>query len=148
MYGGVKVKRKNTKKFLCNFLKYLVIFGIIGLIICTGIFYYIATTVNKIDYDAIGLNFSSIVYAKGENGEFTEYDRVYGEQNRLWLDIAKMPDYLPNAFIAIEDERFYSHFGFDIPRTIKATLNYVIRRDASFGGSTLNQQLVKNITGE
>lgn len=147
MYGGVEVRNIFNKKFVTTFFKYLVIFGIIGMIVCTGIFYVIAINVDKIDYNAIGLNFSSIVYALNEDGEYTEYDRIYGEQNRLWLDIAEMPDYLPNAFIAIEDERFYSHFGFDIPRTVKATFNYIIKKDASFGGSTLNQQLIKNITG-
>lgn len=142
------MKNKITKNFVLNFIKYLIIFGIIGGILCTGIFYFIATKVEKVDYTSIALNFSSVIYAKDKEGEFVEYDQIYGEQNRLWLDIDKMPDYLPNAFIAIEDERFYKHFGFDIPRTVKASFNYIIRRDSSYGGSTINQQLIKNITGK
>ncbi len=142
------MKGKINKKFTSSFLKYLVIFGILGIVLCVGLFYIIAINVDKIDYSSIALNFSSVVYAVDEEGDYVEYDQIYGEQNRLWLDIGKMPEYLPNAFIAIEDERFYSHFGFDLPRTIKAAFNYIFRRDASFGGSTLNQQLVKNITGD
>ena len=142
------MKNKITKNFVLNFIKYLIIFGIIGGILCTGIFYFIATKVEKVDYTSIALNFSSVIYAKDKEGEFVEYDQIYGEQNRLWLDIDKMPDYLPNAFIAIEDERFYKHFGFDMPRTVKASFNYIIRRDSSYGGSTINQQLIKNITGK
>ena len=54
---------------------------------------------------------------------------------------------LPDAFIAIEDKRFYEHGGVDIIRTTRAILNYgvsiITGGDASFGGSTITQQLVK-----
>ena len=60
-----------------------------------------------------------------------------------------MPDYLPKAFISIEDERFYQHEGVDIKRTLKATYTYIINKGNSpFGGSTITQQLVKNLTEE
>ena len=60
-----------------------------------------------------------------------------------------MPEYLPKAFISIEDERFYEHKGVDIKRTAKATYTYIINKGNSpFGGSTITQQLVKNITEE
>ncbi len=60
-----------------------------------------------------------------------------------------MPDNLKNAYVAIEDERFYSHNGVDIKRTASAIFNYVIHfGSSSFGGSTITQQLVKNLTGD
>jgi len=60
-----------------------------------------------------------------------------------------MPEYLPKAFISIEDERFYEHDGIDIKRTAKATYTYIINKGISpFGGSTITQQLVKNIKEE
>ena len=60
-----------------------------------------------------------------------------------------MPDNLKNAYVAIEDERFYSHSGVDIKRTASAIFNYVIHfGSSSFGGSTITQQLVKNLTGD
>ena len=57
-----------------------------------------------------------------------------------------MGDYIPNAFVAIEDERFYSHYGVDIKRTAGAIFTYVTHGGkSSFGGSTITQQLVKNM---
>ena len=54
------------------------------------------------------------------------------------------PDNIKNAYIAIEDQRYYSHFGVDIKRTAAAIASYIIHLgDASFGGSTITQQLVK-----
>ena len=61
----------------------------------------------------------------------------------------EMSPYLPKAFIAIEDKRFYEHHGVDIKRTAAATINFIIHRgNSSFGGSSITQQLVKNITDE
>jgi len=136
-----------NKKFLSVFWKYLIIFGIIGIIVTGVIIYALSVSESGIDYSSVGLNFSSVVYYTDDEGNEVEYEQIYGEQNRLWADISDMPEYLPEAFVAIEDERFYQHFGFDLPRTIKAIFNYIFKRDSSFGGSTINQQLVKNITG-
>ena len=57
-----------------------------------------------------------------------------------------IPKTLANAFIAIEDKRFYSHNGIDLIRSGKAVANYLLGR-SRFGGSTITQQLVKNLTG-
>ncbi len=66
----------------------------------------------------------------------------------LHTPLSEMPAYLPSAFIAIEDHRFYTHHGVDIRRTAMAALNTVFRFSSRFGGSTITQQLVKNIGGE
>ena len=72
-----------------------------------------------------------------------------GNENRESIPLTEMPEYLPKAFIAIEDERFYEHEGVDIKRTLKATYTYIINKGSSpFGGSTITQQLVKNLTQE
>lgn len=61
----------------------------------------------------------------------------------------QIPENLKHAYVAIEDERFYSHHGVDIKRTGSAILSYIFHRGSSaFGGSTITQQLVKNLTGE
>ena len=63
-----------------------------------------------------------------------------------------MSKYLPKAFVAIEDERFYEHSGVDVKRTIAATAKWALSKihigSASYGGSTITQQLVKNLTDE
>ena len=60
-----------------------------------------------------------------------------------------MSVYLPKAYISIEDERFKEHFGIDIIRTANAIITYVRNNGySSFGGSTITQQLVKNITND
>ena len=72
-----------------------------------------------------------------------------GNENRESIPLSEMPEYLPKAFISIEDERFYEHDGIDIKRTLGATFNYIKNRGTSpFGGSTITQQLVKNLTQE
>ena len=63
-----------------------------------------------------------------------------------YVSLDQIPDDLINAFIAIEDKRFYDHFGVDPIRTTKAVFNYLAGRKR-FGGSTITQQLVKNLTG-
>ena len=70
-----------------------------------------------------------------------------GNGNRKVITLDQMGKYTPSAYIAIEDKRFYEHSGVDILRTAKATLSYVLHRGSSDvgGGSTITQQLVKNI---
>ena len=84
----------------------------------------------------------------GEIKELTN-DRISGYENALYCPLSDMTEDLKNAFIAIEDKRFYDHGGIDWIRTLSAVGSYVRGdRDAKFGGSTITQQLVKNLTGE
>ncbi|MFR1518976.1 MAG: transglycosylase domain-containing protein, partial [Clostridia bacterium] len=69
-------------------------------------------------------------------------------QNRQLISIEEVPDYFAKAFVAIEDERFYTHKGVDVKRSIAAFLGYVIPGMDSHGGSTITQQVIKNITGD
>ena len=72
-----------------------------------------------------------------------------GDDNRKIIKLDQMPQDLKDAYVSIEDERFYNHNGIDFKRTGGAIFKYAISRgNASFGGSTITQQLVKNITQE
>ena len=75
-------------------------------------------------------------------------DLSSGEKRRT-VSLDEMSEYLPKAYIAIEDERFYDHSGVDIKRTAAATFTYIFNGgSSSFGGSTITQQVVKNLTGD
>lgn len=83
-----------------------------------------------------------------DNYQPVAFDFLYGEENMIWAESGEIPDALRAAFVAIEDHRFYQHDGVDWLRTGKATLNYLFHFSDTFGGSTITQQLVKNVHGE
>src|SRR6266566_3967434 len=68
-----------------------------------------------------------------------------GEMAGSNVSLKELPAYLPNAFIAIEDRRFYSHYGIDPVGILRAAIANVLHRGVSQGGSTLTQQLAKNL---
>jgi penicillin-binding protein 1A len=70
---------------------------------------------------------------------------VRGEMPGANVALKDLPPYLPKAFIAIEDRRFYSHFGIDPIGILRAAVTNVLHRGVSQGGSTLTQQLAKNL---
>lgn len=72
--------------------------------------------------------------------------RIYGAENSLWASYDEIPTYLREAFVSIEDERFWTHNGVDWKRTAGAVLEFVFG-NSSYGGSTITQQLIKNVTG-
>ncbi len=95
------------------------------------------------------LNMTTIIYAKNSKGNWKEYKRVHGDENRIWIPIKKVPDKLQRAFIAIEDEDFEKHHGVDWQRTIMAVANQFLKfSDIDFGASTITQQLIKNVTSD
>src|SRR4029079_3786800 len=68
-----------------------------------------------------------------------------GEMAGSNIALKDLPPYLPKAFIAIEDRRFYSHYGVDPVGIARAAVTNVLHRGVSQGGSTLTQQLAKNL---
>ncbi len=93
------------------------------------------------------LNMTSVIYVRNAKGKWVEYQRLHGDENRIWVDIEKMPKQLQDAFVAIEDERFNEHSGVDWKRTIGAAGNFFVNyTDVEYGGSTITQQLIKNVT--
>ena len=97
-------------------------------------------------FNKYGMSLSSMVYYTDDDGNLVPYERLIADENRIWVDFAKIPETMKDAFVAIEDQRFYKHGGVDIRRTLGAVINVVLRGDSSYGGSTITQQLVKNIT--
>ncbi len=75
-------------------------------------------------------------------------ERFTASENGIFVSIDEIPPALIHAVVAIEDHRFYEHHGVDILRTAKAAANTVFRFGSRFGGSTVTQQLIKNISGD
>ena len=90
------------------------------------------------------------LYYCNADGVFTEMEdqRLFGSENRIWISLEQIPAEVQNAFIAIEDHRFFEHCGIDIRRTAGAVLGFLSPCGAHYGGSTITQQLIKNLTGD
>lgn len=94
------------------------------------------------------MNMTSVIYVKDDKGGWQEYQRLHGDENRIWVDIENVPKHLIDAIVSIEDERFFTHGGVDWKRTIGAFLNYlpfIELYSSDQGGSTITQQLIKNV---
>ncbi|MBN9049635.1 MAG: PBP1A family penicillin-binding protein [Rhizobiales bacterium] len=70
---------------------------------------------------------------------------VRGDMGGVPLTLKELPPYVPEAFIAIEDRRFYSHLGVDPLGIARAAVANLLHRGVAQGGSTLTQQLAKNL---
>ena len=148
-------KQSGAKKVLSVIgrvlLTVVLVMVIAGIIVGISVGAYVIKIANEptgIDLNARSLNLSSFIYVENKkNGEFEEYQTLYGTENRIWVNLKDMPKAMPEAIVAIEDKRFYEHNGVDWFRTGSAILSLVTGRD-NYGGSTLTQQLVKNITDD
>ena len=95
--------------------------------------------------DEFTLDQTSFVYYTDSNGEIKLLQQIHTTTDRQWADFEDIPKQLVDATVAIEDKRFYEHQGVDWFTTIKAFANMFLGDDSK-GGSTITQQLVKNLT--
>ena len=175
-YGNTKKSNKKTKKAKKKknrSVKQKVLRGVltvflIGLItvslVVSAFLFYAFTMVDgtmEHDLDNLALNFTTTIYVKDAKGNYKEYKRLHGEYNRIWVSYDEkaakdkekgyegIPQNLVNAFVAIEDKRFFEHNGVDWKRTFSAFANLFFHfYSSNQGGSTITQQLVKNLTGD
>lgn len=143
-----KSKKNNKKKRGCSII-FLFILGAIlaGAGAAVGGLLGLIETSSNINLDEYlaGNDAATVFY--DINGE--KITSVHGGENRLLASLNDIPYYFQKAFISIEDERFYEHKGIDYKRTAGAIFNYVTTLGkGSYGGSTITQQLVKNITDD
>ncbi len=146
-------KTKKKKKSVRLFFKYFFIaLGILFLILAgatTGFVYGCISRAEPLDLHNLSMNFTSFVYyTDPETGETLELERLYDNENRIWAEYDRIPQDMKDAFVAIEDERFYSHNGYDLKRIFGAAISMMKKGDYSYGASTITQQLVKNLTGD
>ncbi|MBE6881076.1 MAG: penicillin-binding protein [Ruminococcaceae bacterium] len=160
-----KTKKKNSKKKKGSTLDTIKkVLGVIGTtvlslilimiiticIVATALVVYVmqfADTAFDVDLKNVELSYTSFIYANDKDGNVVEIKRLSGDENRIWADMEIIPQHLQDAFTSTEDQRFYEHEGVDWRRTVSVTISTLFNGYGQ-GGSTITQQLVKNITGD
>ncbi len=131
--------------FLIGFIAAFLVVGAFGI-------YMFGFVDDSIDFNLndLTVNEKSVIYVRDSENpdEWVVYQELYKE-NREWVDIENMTSHLPHAFVAAEDQRFYTHSGVDWKRTIASFANMVVPfLGSQQGGSTIDQQLIKNLTND
>ncbi len=146
--SGAKRFFKGLGKFLLTVFSIMAIAGIVTAVSLGIYIYALASEPTGIDLKAKSMNQTSRIFIKdSDTGEFTEARKLYDTENRIWVDNQDIPKYMKEAQVAIEDKRFYEHNGVDWQRTLSAVFTLATGKD-SYGGSTITQQLIKNITDD
>lgn len=98
--------------------------------------------------DSFRLNQTSVIYYEDDRGNYQPLQNLYGDEHRIWASYDEIPTELIYATVAIEDKRFYEHNGVDWFRSATASVNLFLNIKKFYGGSTLTQQLIKNLTND
>lgn len=142
---SIKAKRKNSRKKSKGnnrfWLKFFLIIFLIVSIICGGYIFYCWITLPDISkaIERTRLPATTILTESGQ--EIESYGGVYSEI----VYAEDLPSYVRDAVISTEDRRFYSHFGFDFVSFGRAMVVNLIHRRYVQGGSTITQQVSKNL---
>ncbi len=144
-------RRKKSKAGKIGFvLLTLFLIGMTTAAMCLGAFVLYLNLVIKpeadLDVNGLSMKFNSVIYYNDEDGQQQTLQKLASEENREWVSKDNIPDYLSEAFVSIEDQRFYDHKGVDWKRTFGAAVHWILPGGNSYGGSTITQQLVKNMT--
>ena len=153
--GTLFTVRKILSYVLNVFLTILLVGIITGAVVALAFVVYIK---NYVDADYTGLDnlkfdssLSTTLYYVDKTGAevLLENDTLESSENRMWVEYNDIPAKLVDAYIAVEDQRFWDHNGVDTTRTASAIYNFFIPTSASYGGgSTITQQLIKNVSQE
>ena len=133
-------KIKKNKK-----IRIIVLIILVFIFLVTGIHTAISVNTWKSLVQEMSKNENSIV--KDTDGKVIA--EIGSEKAKNKISSSEIPSNLKNAYVAIEDERFYKHHGVDVKRTSAAVVSYIFHHgSSSFGGSSITQQVVKNLTGD
>ena len=119
-----------------------------GLLFACIFAYYVKNSLTPnmdISLEDFQLSESSTIWYQTPSGEWQELVTLVGKYKRIWVDYENLPPYMEQALVAIEDKRFYEHNGVDWFRTSTAFVRMFA--GSGYGGSTITQQLIKNLTG-
>ena len=146
-------QQKNGWRKAGRIIGTLLLVFVVTLTIFSGIFMaYINSTMRgkvEVYLDEFETKVSTELYSQDpDTGEWVMYQTLYlNSENRIWTDLEDIPKYLQEAAIAIEDKRFEKHHGVDWRGTTRAIVYTLFGKNVQ-GGSTITQQLVKNVTGD
>ena len=146
-------QQKNGWRKAGRIIGTLLLVFVVTLTIFSGIFMaYINSTMRgkvEVYLDEFETKVSTELYSQDpDTGEWVMYQTLYlNSENRIWTDLEDIPKYLQKAAIAIEDKRFEKHHGVDWKGTTRAIVYTLFGKNVQ-GGSTITQQLVKNVTGD
>lgn len=151
---GIVTAVKSVLKMIGKgFFTVFTILIITGILVSASLISYIYSMKDEtMNYDLhkLQLNYTSFIYVNGPNDDSSnpvKYLSLYSTENRVWVDYDKIPDAMKDAIVAIEDKRFWDHQGVDWRRTFGAVTK-LFSGGSSYGGSTITQQLIKNVTGD
>lgn len=138
-----KKKGRAKKVFKIMFFVFLALF-VVGVGVVLGVLNSIIKDTEQIELSELkNLKLTSTVLDSDGN----QIGQMSSGENRLIINYEDLPQNLIDAVVAIEDERFWTHNGVDLRRTGAAIVTYIVNRgNSSFGGSTITQQLIKNVT--
>lgn len=134
---SIRLWRLKLGNYLTSFL---IGFAIISLILILLLIFWYSRDLPNPDKVQRKVGFSTLILDRDEK---PLYD-IYTDQNRIPIGFNDIPEYLKQATVAVEDKDFYKHQGFDTKGILRAFLNIITFRGLQ-GGSTLTQQLVKNV---
>ena len=148
----ISVSVKTLGTALVTILMVLIITGcIVGSVLTVYVLNAIGAE-EEVDLNSIRLGYTSVIYFTcNETGEHLPLQRLYRpDHNRTWVDLEDIPPHVIWALVAVEDRRFWQHEGVDWWRTTGAFVNMLIpfEHTTAGGGSTIHQQLIKNVTGD
>ena len=115
---------------------------------CVFVVYIKTNLTSKLDFslEEYSLSQTSTVYYTNSAGNEVELIKLENTEARSWIHYADIPKDFEHAAVAIEDKRFYEHHGVDWYRTVAAFGGMFLSQSNTFGGSTITQQLIKNVT--
>lgn len=122
---------------------------IVGATAMVYVLAFLDKSITDIDLTQLKLNYTTKIYAYNSSGDMIEYESLHGNENREWVDYDEITEYTKRAAVAVEDERFWKHHGVDWKSTTFAFANmFLSLTESERGGSTITQQLIKNVTQE
>lgn len=136
---NVKTKKKRGMGYIALFITVSIFVIIIGLGTTVG---FVTASVSTVPEKLGEIRPDISTQFFDANGDVLT--TTFSEQNRLPVKLNKIPKNLQDAFIAVEDVRFYEHFGIDIKGIFRAVWTNLVNSGYSEGGSTITQQLAKN----